>query len=101
MTVGTFFISITITALILLFIRLFWIYILLIGIFLYCLGVLTFISLVSAIIWAAFVSQTIEGWPWLWLYFFITYFGIVMTYALIVADIFDEALSWVKNIFRQ
>ena len=100
MNAGTFFISITITAVILLFIRLFWRQIVVIGLIIYYVGVLAILSLLSAIIWASFISETTEGWPWLWLYFFLAYLGIIVIYALIVTDIFEMALKWINDIFH-
>lgn len=100
MNAGSFFIAITITAAILLFIRLFWRQIVIIGLIIYYVGVLTILSLLSAIIWASFISETTEGWPWLWLYFFLTYLGIIVIYALIVTDIYEMVLKWINDIFN-
>ncbi len=101
MNAGSFFITITITAAILLFIRLFWRQIVIIGLIIYYICVLAILSLLSAIIWASFISETTEGWHWLWLYFFMTYLGIILVYALILTDFIEISLNWIKNLFEK
>jgi hypothetical protein len=101
MTAGTFFIALIITALILVFIRLFWVYILIIGVVIYYVGALIIASLMSAIICDAFFHPDGDGWKLLWVYFILTYSGIAVVFTMITTDIIDEALGWLKSIFRK
>jgi hypothetical protein len=100
MTFGTFLISILITISILVFIRIFWKQLAVIAYSIYVIGHLSLWSLVSAILWAAFVTQSEEGWGWTWLYFFLTYGGLLLVYALIILDIFDMAVAWIKSLLK-
>ena len=100
MTFLTFLVAIIITILVLLFIRLFWKQLAVIGYSIYVIGHLSLWSLISAILWVAFVTQSEEGWGWTWLYFFLTYAGILLVYALIILDIFDMAVAWIKSLLK-
>ena len=100
MTFGTFLIAILITISILVFIRLFWKQLAVIAYSIYVIGHLSLWSLVSAILWAAFVTQSEQGWAWTWLYFFLTYAGIILVYALIILDIFDIVVTWIKSLIK-
>lgn len=97
MSIGTFFIAIGITFAVLLFVRVFWKPLALIALALYVLAHLGFWSFLSAALWAAFVSQTAEGWGLLWLYFFLTYAGIFIIYILITADIISMVMEWFRS----
>lgn len=100
MTVGTFLVAISITAAVLIVVRLFWEVLLLIGVVLYILGYLAVCSTVSALLWVMFVSQTAHGWGWLWLYFFLTYSAIVSIYALIAMDIYQMARDGLRDFIK-
>ena len=97
MSTGTFFIAIGITFAVLLFVRVFWKPLALIALTIYVLGHLAFWSFLSAALWAAFVSQTTEGWGLLWLYFFLTYAGIFIIYILIAADFISMVMEWLRS----
>jgi len=100
MTLFQFLIALGITAILLFMIRAFWKEIVIIGVVLYTLGQLLFWSLISAILWAAFISSSTDGWMLLWLYFFILYCGILIVYFLIVIDIFHLASDLIKSIIK-
>ena len=90
-----------ISAIVLLFIRIFWKQIVFIGTVLYILGHLIFWSFLVAVLWAAFVSQTSQGWPLLWVYFFLLFSGIAIVYALIVINAFDVVLEWIRLFIKR
>lgn len=100
MTIGTFLIATTVTAVVLIAVRLFWEVILLIGAILYIAGHLAVYSFISALLWVVIVSQTTQGWGWVWLYFFLAYGGIVGVYALIAMDIFERAADGLRNFIK-
>ena len=100
MTLFQFFIALGITAILLFLIRAFWKEIVIIGVALYTLGQLLFWSLISAILWAAFINSNTDGWMLLWLYFFLLYCGILIVYFLIVIDIFHLASNLIKSIIK-
>lgn len=101
MTLLQFLTTSLISAIVLLFIRVFWKQIIFIGTVLYILGHLVFWSLLVAVLWAAFISQTVQEWPLLWLYFFLLFSGILLIYALIVIDAFDIAIDWIKVLIKK
>ena len=101
MTLLQFLTTFLISALVLLFIRVFWKQLVFIGTVLYILGHLIFWSFLVAVLWAAFISQTVQGWPFLWLYFFLLFSGILLIYALIVIDAFDIAIDWIKVLIKK
>lgn len=100
MTLFQFLIALGITAILLFTIRAFWREIVIIGVVLYTLGQLLFWSLISAILWAAFINSSTDGWMLLWLYFFILYCGILITYILIAVDIFYITQNFIKSFFK-
>jgi hypothetical protein len=100
MTLFQFCITLGITAVLLFMIRAFWKEIVIIGVVLYTLGQLLFWSLISAILWAAFINSNTDGWMLLWLYFFLLYCGILIVYFLIVIDIFHLASNLIKSIIK-
>jgi len=99
MTLFQFFIALGKTAILLFLIRTFWKVIVIIGVALYTLGQLLFWSLLSAILWAAFINSSIDGWMLLWLYFFLLFSGILITYALIAVDIFHIIRNFIRSYF--
>jgi hypothetical protein len=100
MTFETFIIATLITISILVFIRLFWKQLAVIAYSIYVIGHLSLWSFVSSILWAAFVIQSEEGWVWTWLYFFLTYAYILLVYAIIILDILDMAVAWIKSLLK-
>jgi len=100
MTLFQFFIALGITAILLFLIRAFWKEIVIIGVALYTLGQLLFWSLLSAILWAAFINSSTDGWMLLWLYCFLLYSGIIIVYFLIAIDIFHLASNLIKAILK-
>lgn len=99
MTLLQFFVTLGITAILLFLIRAFWKEIVIIGVALYTLGQLLFWSLLSAILWAAFINSSTDGWMLLWLYFFLLFSGILITYALIAVDIFHIIRNFIRSFF--
>lgn len=99
MTLLQFFVTLGITAILLFLIRAFWKEIVIIGVALYTLGQLLFWSLLSAILWVAFINSSTDGWMLLWLYFFLLFSGILITYALIAVDIFHKIRNFIKSFF--
>ncbi len=100
MTLFQFLIALGITAILLFTIRAFWKEIVIIGVVLYTLGQLLFWSLISAILWAALLNSNTDGWMLLWLYFFILYCGILITYILIAVDVFYIIQNIIKSFFK-
>lgn len=87
------------TILFLVFVRLFWKEILIIGYVLYVLGMVALLSLVMAVFWSVFINQTSDGWLWIWAYCFLAIFSIGVVYVLIVLDIYYLAVDWIKSVF--
>lgn len=100
MSISTFFILLISTVLIGLFIRLFWLQILVIGYTIYIIGMLTFYSCLAAIFWAVFVNNSSEGFGLLWLYIFILFVTIIIVYALIILDIADMAIDFIRKVLK-
>ena len=100
MTLFQFFITLGVTAIFLFMIRAFWKEIVIIGMVLYAIGQLLLWSLISAILWTAFISSSTDGWILLWLYFFLLYCGILIVYFLIAIDIFHLASDFIKSIIK-
>ncbi len=100
MTVSIFFILLGITILMAIIIRTFWIEIFIVGYVIYVLGLLTFYSLVTALLWAGFVTVKTEGFLLLWLYIFLLFSIILIFYALIVFDIVNMAIDIIRKIFK-
>jgi len=101
MTVLQFFTATIITSLVLIIVKLFWKQIVIVASILYVLGHLVFWSFLVAVLWAAFVSQTSQGWPLLWVYFFLLFSGIAIVYAFIVIDAFDVILEWIRLFIKR
>jgi hypothetical protein len=96
----TFTIAVLITLGILVFVRMFWKEILIIGYVLYIIGTILFISLISTLLWVIFISANSQGWGWMFFYFNIAFTGLLVLYALIINDIFHMAVDYVKKIFK-
>jgi len=97
---STFIIAVLITVGVLLFVRMFWQEILIIGYVLYIIGMILFISLMSTLLWVIFISANSQGWGLMFLYFNIAYTGLLVLYTLIINDIFHMAVDFVKKIFK-
>jgi hypothetical protein len=101
MTLFQFFIALGITAILLFLIRAFWKEILIISVVLYTIGQLLLWSLISAILWAAFINSSTDGWMLIWLYFFLLFSGIIIVYFLIAIDIFHLTSNLIKAILKK
>ena len=101
MTLISFFVATFITVISLVIIRAFWKELLVLSLVCKAIGYLIFYSFISALLWAGFISQSAEGWGWLWLYFFIAYTGMLVVYCLIVMDIFDYAIDFIRSLFKR
>lgn len=99
MAFSTFFFLSIATVILALLIRMFWLEILLVGYLLYVLGYLIFYSLIIAIIWAAFVTESSQGFILLWLYIFLLFAIILTVYVLIVCDVVEIVIEFFKKIF--
>jgi len=96
MTFLTFLISLVLIAAILLFIRIFWLEML---IFYYILQILWW-TLMAALLWIIFVSQTLEGWYFVWAIIFLSVCGVLAVAYCITVDISSRFLSLVKSLFK-
>ena len=96
MTLSLFLTYLAITAIILLIIRAFWVNILILGIILQFLGY----SFVTAVFWAAFISQTSQGWVYTWAWIFLTMCGIFLVICGIAKDVIVSAASVLKSLFK-
>ena len=83
-------------AAILLIIRLFWP--ILIVIF-YILNLLWW-SFVAAVIWAAFVVQTSQGWVYTWMLVFLAFCGVFVVAYLIAVEAFGRFLTVLKGFIK-
>ncbi len=101
MTLSTFMIALTAMFLLALFIRLFWPIILAIFLILQVLFYVAVASLISAVVWMAFIMNEKEGWGLCWLFFFITYLTIVGILAGIANDIFTAIGYKAKRFFNK
>ena len=96
MTLSLFLTYLAVTATILLIIRAFWINIIYLGIILQFLGY----SFVAALFWAAFISQTSQGWVYTWAWIFLTMCGIFLVICGIAKDVIVSAASVLKSLFK-
>lgn len=100
MTFLTFLLYSVLTIFVLILIRHFWYELAVVGFIIYVVGSLTGMALISAILWAVFVKHSAQGWGWSFLYFFLAYGGIVLTYALIVMDVVYVVGSWIAKFIK-
>jgi hypothetical protein len=98
---ATFIIALLITLGVLVFVRMFWQEILIIGYVLYLIGTILFISLMSTLLWVIFISANSQGWGWMFLYFNIAYTGLLVLYVLIINDIFQMAVNILMGSFKR
>jgi hypothetical protein len=96
----TFILAILITLGVLVFFRMFWQELLIIGYVLYIIGTILFISLISTLLWVILISANSQGWGWMFFYFNIAFTGLLVLYALIINDIFHITMDFVKKIFK-
>ena len=96
MTFSTFLLSLALIAFILLIIRVFWLEIL---VFYYLLQALWW-TLMAALLWIIFVSQTLEGWYLVWATIFLSFCGIIAVVYCITMDIFGRFLTLVKSLLK-
>jgi len=100
MGVPTFIILTIITIILAIIIRAFWIEILIIWYTICIVFSLAISSLIVAALWAGFVSGNSHGFGLLWLYLFILFSTMAIVYALIVMDIANMAIDFIRNIFK-
>ena len=96
MTFSTFLISLVAIAVILFVVRVFWLEIL---IFYYLLQILWW-TLMAALLWIIFISQTLEGWYFVWATIFLSFCGILAVAYCITIDIFGRFLTLVKGLLK-
>lgn len=96
MTLSIFLTYLAITTTILLIIRAFWINIIYLGIILQFLCY----SFVTALFWAAFISQTSQGWVYTWSWIFLTMCGIFLVICGIAKDVVLSTVSVLKTLFK-
>ena len=96
MTLFSFLTYLAITAFILFIIRVFWVNILILWYILQFLGY----SFVIAVFWAAFISQTSQGWVYTWAWIFLTMCGIFFVICGIAKDIVLSTASILKSLFK-
>jgi len=96
MTLSTFLISSVIIGLILLIIRTFWLQMLVI----YYVLQLMWWSLVAALVWIIFVSQTLEGWYYVWAIIFLSFCGIIAVFAGIFKEVYGIMYTFLKKLLK-
>lgn len=101
MTFSTFMIALTGMFLLALFIRLFWPIIVAIFLIIQVLFYVGVASLISAVIWMAWIMDEKEGWGLCWLFFFIAYLTIVGILIGIASDIFGAVSYKAKRFFNK
>ena len=106
MTLSTFFIAILITLVLLVFARIFWVFIATAGaVVLATLGLGLF-SLLSTIIWVIWIGGNTSGdfdnaFKLCWLYFFLAYSGVLTVWVLIVTDVIKYVGYTIKGFLRK
>ena len=96
MTFSIFLMSLVAIAAILFVVRVFWLEIL---IFYYILQILWW-TLMAALLWIIFASQTLEGWYFVWATIFLSVCGILAVAYCITVDISSMFLNLVKSLFK-
>jgi hypothetical protein len=92
----TFLTSVIVLAAILFIIRLLWPVMIVVF---YLLNILWW-SFVAAVIWAAFVVQTSEGWVYTWMLVFLAFCGVFVVVYLAVLDVFGRFLTMLKGLIK-
>lgn len=90
-----------ILAVVLLFIRAFWKELAVLGFIVYVLGQVIFISFMSTLLWAVFVTKSAAGWGWTFLFFNLAYIMILIVYAMIVNELFGIIGDAIVKFFRR
>ncbi len=98
MGLGSFLLATVITLGVLFLIRMFWVELLIIYTILRILFYITVLSIISTVIWLLIFQDNYEGWGWIFTYCCIAYTGMIVVYIMIVSDIFDMVVDWVKGI---
>ena len=101
MELPTFFLSLLGIIGLAVFIRIFWVPILLIGYTLYILGVLVLASMTSAFVWKVCTTPTIEGYWLLTLWFFIVYSIVLIVWVCIVYDVINMVGNAVTGFIKK
>ena len=99
MGLGSFLLATVITLGALFLIRVFWVELFIIYTILRILFYILLLSIMSTVIWLVIFQDNSEGWGWIFAYCCIAYTGIIVVYIMIVSDIFDMIVDWVRGIF--
>lgn len=105
MSLSTFFIATLIVIVVAIFIRIFWVQLLFIWLFLQLVFYISILSTVSAIGWMVFVedyrSGPTDGLGLAWIFFFIMYSAMVVVWFFIVFDIYKYFRGHIRQIFKK
>lgn len=97
----TFFIASIVTVLVLLFIRKFWYQLLVIYGALLIIRDLLYTTTISALLWAMFVTGSLEGFGWTFAYFFVLYAGILVTLWFIAVEAYHIVIDLLRGFFSK
>ena len=85
-------------------VKTFWKELAVLGFLLYLLGQIVFISFMSTLVWAVFITKSAAGWGWTFLFFTIAYTAVLVVYAMIVNEVFgmigNAIASFIKRIIK-
>lgn len=105
MSLSTFFIATLIVVVIALFIRIFWVQLLILWFLLQAIFYISVLSVISAIGWMIFVedykSGPIDGLGLAWLFFFIMYSAVIVVWFFIVFDIYEYFKGHITQLFKK
>lgn len=105
MSLTTFFIATLAVIVIAIFVRIFWVQLLLIWLFLQIVFYISVLSTVSAIGWMVFVedyrSGPTDGLGLTWIFFFIMYSAMVVVWFFIVFDIYKYFRGHIRELFKK
>jgi hypothetical protein len=96
---GSFLLATAITLGVLFLIRVFWVELFIIYTILRILFYILLLSIMSTVIWLVIFQDSSSGWGWIFAYWCIAYTGIIVVYIMIVSDIFDMVVAWVRGVF--
>ena len=99
MGLGSFLLATVITLGVLFLIRVFWVELIIIYTILRILFYILLLSIMSTVIWLVIFQDSSSGWGWIFAYCCIAYTGIIVVYSMIVSDIFNMVVDWVRGIF--
>lgn len=102
MTLTTFLIAVPIILLLAVLVRAFWVELYIIWIVLQVIFYVVTGSFISAFLWYLFFGDNdkMEGFGLLWLFHGIVWTTVFVLYMFIVFDIYDYAVSFIRNIFK-